>query len=356
MKSIMRTLVVITCLATTTTNPVITFLSKHMTQQGKTIYIVGDHHLTHPGDAVGKAQAASLLQFAQALPQALVIAEDILNYTGTNKEIKNDIAFIKTLDKTLLTVPGKYLHLTFRGKDLGWQQASITSPLSGFVEQCAQATVPCYSIEFRHARDASMKNANITCPEVLASLDGVKEEIEQYQDGTKLERYYDFAINNYLNEPQRKLLQAKEIAHKSIQKGFSALSKEFMTMGLFGVSLMAPRLLHAIHMNKDKNNLIIFVGDEHAKNLTEVLSKLGYENKKVLYKEPRADKDNHIAYMQISALDLETYFEQELKQLKAASSQETTVRSATTAASSSSTSSTSVNSLSSITKVEPLKS
>jgi hypothetical protein len=324
-----------------------------MTPQGKTIYIVGDHHLTHPGDAVGKIQAASLLQFAQALPQALVIAEDILNYTGTNKEIKNDITFIKTLDKTLLTVPGEYLHLTFRGKDLGWQQASITSPLSGFVEQCAQATVPCYSIEFRHARDASMKNANITCPEVLTSLDGVKEEIEQYQDGTKLERYYDFAINNYLNEPQRKLLQAKEIAHKSIQKGFSALSKEFMTMGLFGVSLMAPRLLHAIHMNKDKNNLIIFVGDEHAKNLTEVLSKLfGYKKLEVFYKEPRADKDNHIAYKQISALDLETYFEQELKQLKAASSQ-TTVRSATTATSSSSTSSTSVNSASSITKIEP---
>lgn len=357
MKNFFRILIVSTFLISTPTTPVITFLSKHMTPQGKTVYVVGDHHLTHPGDSVGKAQAASLLKFAQALPQVLVIAEDILDYTGTNEEIKKDVAFIKTLQKTPLSVPGEYLHLNFGGKDLGWQQAAVTSPLSGFVEQCTQATVPCCSIEFRHARDASMKNANITCSEVLESLDSVKHEIEHYQDGTKLERYYDFAINTYLNEPQRKLLQAKESVGKSIQQSFSALSKDFMIMGLFGISLMVPRILHAIHTNESKNNLIIFVGDEHAKNLTQVLSKLfGHTTLEVVYKEPRTDKDNHIAYVQISALDLDTYFEQELKQLKATTSQEIAVQSATTAASSSSSSSTSANSASSTTTVELQKS
>lgn len=349
------TLLVTSALLVTTTNPVITFLSKHMTPQGKIIYIIGDHHLTHPGDAVGKIQAASLIKFAQALPQTFVIVQDILTYTGTNEKIKKDIAFIKALKATSL--PGVRLHLTYGKKDLGWQQTSTTSPLSGFVEQCTQATVPCCSIEFRHAREASMKGANVTCSEVLESLDTVKDEIEHYQDGTKLERYYDFAINNYLNEPQHKLLQAKRIADKSIQQSCSARSKDFIVMMGLGISLMVPRLLHAIHTDSDKHNLILFVGDTYAKNLTEALSKLfGSTTLEVVYKEPRIDKNNHNACVQISALDLDSYFEQELKQLTATTSQEITVRSATTATSSSSTSSASSNSASSTTNVEPQKS
>ncbi len=374
MKSIMRTLVVITCLATTTTSPVITFLSKHISPTGKHVYVLGDFHGTYAGDAVGKKQMEAVIAFAQKLAQPWFVGEDIAGYAGNDKNVKKGI---KKLQSTVRNVrPDWQLNILFKNKKLGWQSMSFEHAMIGSVALFKGNNIPGTSVEFRYTKDASSYGAPIVCSEILASLDTIAKEALNYRDGEKVQAIYEAAVKQYYSDEARQALENPKVQKLTLPAAFPP--EKGFNLSMLGAVLMVPRILHEIYTHKD-NNIIILVGGKHAEEIANILPMLGYKSDKTMASEINEGSNpfSGMVYIALKLLDLESFFEQELKECsdkkesKVCAKDETVANipatqhsnssssaasesaGATTAASSSSTSSTSVNSVSSTTKIEP---
>ena len=144
------------------------------------------------------------------------------------------------------------------------------------------------NFEFRQNWFSFIENI-ITADEFLKSLEDIITEIENYNDDKTLNKFYAKIINNIKNNNTKLLSKLKEhgnnyndgLTDKISQKASNRFVANYY-------DLIDARIMHGIHVNKDKKYIYICAGDDHIQNIRETLEQIGY--KQTAYKEEFIDK------------------------------------------------------------------
>jgi len=168
--------------------------------------------------------------------------------------------------------------------------------LGGFAKICCDDDVTVSNIEYRYCRVASVgpvlrdmqKNLNQFKATVALSVgDLVREvnrtitEIDSYDDGTRVNRWYKKYIARIRSEMRR--LHLTQHTHNSVAKYIAthALPSQrfnlLNTLLTFDSVLVDLMLVHAILNTKKEHMIIALAGGTHITNAAKLLQKLGYE-------------------------------------------------------------------------------
>ncbi|BDC34358.1 hypothetical protein Noda2021_03160 [Candidatus Dependentiae bacterium Noda2021] len=224
-----------------------------------------------PGDV--KQQVKEIVTMAQK-KDAHIIIENLFDYQGTNAEIKDDLAMVKYLRKSLL--------------------------LRDVQDLAEKKDVSIENVEYRQERDYSVYEDRLSAQEALKPVSDVIEQIKKY-NGKDLQEYYQDVINEI--EPiQKKLLQTfdgkksikSQLANRKVNKKLLEIKKDLPVdcqdiaqadvAMYYDARLLNPLIVNSIYehqvANSNKPCIFVIAGTFHAVEVSHVLKEyLGYKHR-----------------------------------------------------------------------------
>lgn len=236
------------------------------------VHIFYDFHADEqfPGDV--KKQVKEIIATAKE-KNAHIIIENLFDYQGANSEIKDDLAMVKYLRKSLL--------------------------LRDVQDLAEKKKVSIENVEYRQERDYSVYENRLSASDALKPVSLVIEQIKNF-NGKQLKEYYQDVIDEI--EPiQQKLLKTfngkksikSQLSNARVTKQLKEIKKDLPVdcqdiaqadvAMYYDARLLNPLIVNSIYekqiASKDKNCIFVIAGSFHAVEVSQVLQEyLGYEH------------------------------------------------------------------------------
>jgi len=241
-------------------------------------------HVDYFPCAIGLQQQLDLLEYAKKL-DALVTAEDMLSYAGSNNEIAHHVRLRNAALPYLIPYTDQ-IKAELSQKNL----VSIEDEdgfLCGIIQKCAQAKIDCCNVECRYARAASKDGCAVPIKDVIAEFSNEMAELERKFKAVKIQANADFfsqKIYMYYVKAKKRIEDATN-AFVTQLKNCPYTIKSFIDRGIklswhndFGLNdreLLDLKTLYYLWENRAKKMIFICEGQGHITALESFFQDIG---------------------------------------------------------------------------------